>query len=648
MKIRRNSAAPIGRKAKDVLVDSFQGLNTTAPYTQLKNGVSPYYYNVRLYARNSTDRRVAVGTRKGPGFYSVPLGETVDQQQTSVTGASDQTITETTWVGKKFTAGATGRLTKVEVNIKQGTTPTQHLMVAIYSDSSGDPGSLLGTSSILLGDTTTSYDYEVARFIEAPSIVSGTAYWIVCYQQQGGSGNWMWSTTTNASTAKTSTNSGGTWSAASVDLNAKTYISTGTKNLGGFRYTPSSGTNVTVVAHGTSLYSVNDITGATTVIETGLSASATDYWFDQADDKLFYTNGYDAPRFWNGTTVTALTSYMNTGKFAAFHKNRFFVVDPTDPTKIKFTDLGDYEASQSTNFIYAPSPKSGDPITGIRVFQDNLLVFTRKTKYVLYGDDPGNFVLRQSSGKRGAVNQAVIQSDPNYVYYLSDDGVYRYNGSADELMSDSIQTEIDSMNDKTKASAVVHNNYYRLYYPGATSAVANSAILWDTLNNFWLRDSGTYIYRPFVTEDNTLVEASSLVGQLFYAEQQYSDIGKPIDFVYWTKYFGDGLHKILLRRLLPSIRLQTQPYDLDVMIDIDQRNTTPISYTVSAQASGSTWGSGETWGGGETWGSATVSSPTVMQGTEAFWHQIRFEHSGVDTPVELLSYMLQIRVRRTE
>lgn len=98
MIIRRNSAAPIGRKAKDILVESFQGLDTTAPYTQLKNGVSPYYYNVRLYARNSTDRRVAVGTRKGPGFYSVPLGETLDQNQASVTGASDQTITETTWV----------------------------------------------------------------------------------------------------------------------------------------------------------------------------------------------------------------------------------------------------------------------------------------------------------------------------------------------------------------------------------------------------------------------------------------------------------------------------------------------------------------------------------------------------------------------
>lgn len=648
MKIRRGTAVPIGRKATDILVDNFQGLNTTAPYTQLKNGVSPYYYNVRLYARNSTDRRVAVGTRKGPGFYSVPLGEAADQQQTSTTEASDQSITDTTWVGKKFTAGASGRLTKVEVNIKQGTTPTQHLMVAIYSDSGGSPSTLLATSSILLGDTTTSYAYEIARFIEAPTVTSGTDYWIICYQQAGGSGNWSWSTTTNATTAKTSTNSGGTWSTTSFDLNAKTYVSTNSKFLGGFRYTPTSGTNVTVIAHGTAVYSINDATGVTTAIETGLSASATDYYFDQADDKLFYTNGYDAPRYYNGTTVTALTSYLSTGKFAAFHKNRFFTVDPTDTTKIKYSDLGDYTSSQSTNFIYAPSPKSGDPITGIKVFQDNLIVFTRKTKYVLYGDDPGNFVLRQSSGQKGAVNQHVIQNDPNYVYYLSDDGVYRYNGSADELMSDSIQTEIDSMNDKTKASAIVHNNYYRLYYPGTASAVANSSILWDTLNNFWLRDSGTYIYRPIVMETGTLVEGSSLVGQVFYAEQQYSDMGKPIDFKYWTKYFGDGLHKILLRRLLPSIRLQTQPYDLDVLIDIDQRNTTPISYTVSAQASGITWGSSETWGGGETWGSATVSSPTVMQGTEAYWHQIRYEHSGVDTPVEILSYMLQIRVRRTE
>jgi len=174
----------------------------------------------------------------------------------------------------------------------------------------------------------------------------------------------------------------------------------------------------------------------------------------------------------------------------------------------------------------------------------------------------------------------------------------------------------------------------------------------DTLNNFWLRDSGTYIDKAFVNESNILYEGSSLVGALYLGEQAYSDMGKPIAFIYWTKYFGDGLRKIFLRRVIPSIRLQTQPYMLNVYIDIDQRNTIPLRYSVSAQASGYLWGAGSPvlWGAGGVyvWGSATVSSPTVMQGTEAFWHQLRFEQTGVDTPVEILSYVLALRVRRTE
>jgi hypothetical protein len=323
-----------------------------------------------------------------------------------------------------------------------------------------------------------------------------------------------------------------------------------------------------------------------------------------------------------------------------------WLVDSTNPTKLWFSDLGDYTAWTSTNFIYAPAPKSGDPITGLETFQDNLIVFTRKTKYVLFGEDPGNFILRQSSGKKGSVNQATIKSDPNYVYFLSDDGVYRYNGSTDELMSDAIQTEIDNMADRTMAAAVVHNNYYRLYYAQIGSTKNDTCIIWDTLNKFWLRDSNTYIDKPFVGETNILYEGSSLVGSVMKAEQAYSDMGKPIDFVYWTKAFGDGLHEIFLRRVIPSIRLQTQAYSLNMYIDTDQRNTNSITYSLAAQASGDTWGDGATWGDGTTWGSATVSTPDPKTGSDGYWHQIRFEQNGVDTPVELLSYILQVRDRR--
>lgn len=652
MKLRREPVRPTSRKSTERLVQTFTGLNTTAPYTQMKDSVSPYFYNCRLYARNSTDRRVAVGTRKGPGFYTVPLGETVDQQQTSTTGAADQTLTDTTWKADKFVAGSNGRLSKVDIRLKNGTTPTQHSIVALYSDSGGSPGALLGTSSILSNSITGSYTYITARFVEAPQVVSGTTYWVVSYMQMGGSGNYLWSSTTTATTAKTSADSGGIWSTTTYAFNLKTYISTNSKLLGDTRYTPSNAAAKTLIAHGTNVYTINDGTGATTSIKSGLSVLATDYYFDQSNDQLFWTNGVDVPYFYDGTTVAIVAGSPPVSKFCVFHKNRLWLVDANNPTKLVFSELGDYQQYLSTSFIFAPSPKSGDPITGVKVFQDNLVVFTRKTKYILFGDDPGNFVLRQSSGKKGAVNQDVIQADPNYIYYLSDDGVYRYNGSADELISDAIQTEVDTIADKTKAAAAIQNNYYRLYYSGAGSSVNNSTILWDSLNNFWLRDSGTYVDKPFVNESNVLYEGSSLVGALYFAEQAYSDLGKPIAFQYWTKYFGDGLHKMLLRRLVPSIRLQTQPYRLNVYIDIDQRNTIPLRYQIAAQASGSLWGEGGDveWGFGVPilWGSNTVSTPTILQGTEAFWHQIRFEQTGVDTPVEILSYILQLRVRRLE
>lgn len=652
VKLRRGGVLPVSRKFTERLVQNFTGLNTTYPYTQLKDSQSPYYYNVRLYARTSTDRRIGVGTRKGPGFYSVPLGETVDIQQTSTAGAADQSLTTTGWAAGKFTNTNAGRLTKVDIRLKTGTSPTQHAIVAIYSDSSGSPGTLLATSSILSSSITSSYTYISARFIEAPVVVAATAYWVVAYMQAGGTGNWLWSSTTNATTAKTSSNSGGTWSATTFAFNLKTYVSTDSKLLGGTRYTPSNAAAKTVIAHGTNVYTVSEVDGTTTSIKSGLSASATDYYFDQSNDQLFTVNGFDPPQYYDGTTWAVVGGSPPTSKFEAFHKNRLFFVDTANPTKLVFSELSDYQTYLSTNFIYAPSPKSGDPIVGILVFQDNLTIFTRRTKYVLFGDDPGNFILRQSSGKKGATCQSVIKADSNYIYFLADDGIYRYNGSSDELISDPIQTEVDGIADKTKASGVMQNNYYRLYYETTGTTANNSCVLWDTINNFWLRDNNTYIDKPFTTETNTLIEGSSLVGAVYRAEQAYSDMGKPIAFQYWTKYFGDGLRKIFLRRVIPSIRLQTQPYMLNLYIDIDQKNTNILRYTASALASGSTWGGGSTitWGGGSSiiWGSQTVSTPKPIQGTEALWHQLRFEQTGVDTPVEILSYVLQMRVRRTE
>ena len=95
----------------------------------------------------ATDTRISTlgrqKTRQGCDFYSVPAGETINTVQTSVTGAADQSVGVATWLGATFTPSATGRLTRLDLDVKNAASATGPIIVEIYSDSSGKPGTLL-------------------------------------------------------------------------------------------------------------------------------------------------------------------------------------------------------------------------------------------------------------------------------------------------------------------------------------------------------------------------------------------------------------------------------------------------------------------------------------------------------------------------
>lgn len=82
----------------------------------VKNGGSNYW-------RLAQDARITTlgeyETRKGFDFHSNAAGETQDQAQTSTTGAADQSFNAVTRLAQPWTAGATGRLTKLEVRLKK-------------------------------------------------------------------------------------------------------------------------------------------------------------------------------------------------------------------------------------------------------------------------------------------------------------------------------------------------------------------------------------------------------------------------------------------------------------------------------------------------------------------------------------------------
>jgi hypothetical protein len=82
------------------------------------------------------------------------------------------------------------------------------------------------------------------------------------------------------------------------------------------------------------MYTVNDVTGAVTAIKLLVyQLVPPSITLPLNDDKIFWTNGNDIPKYWDGTTVGNVTAAGVNSKFVIFHKNRAWFVDPNNPTK---------------------------------------------------------------------------------------------------------------------------------------------------------------------------------------------------------------------------------------------------------------------------------------------------------------------------
>lgn len=629
------------------LLDYSKGINSFDANDVVRNDTLRLANDARI----STHGRYK--TRQGCDFYSVPAGETVDVQRTSTTGASTSAITRTAWFAAKYTAGATGRLTKVDLNVYNDNSGTAPIIVEIYSDSSGEPGTLLATSSIPAATPTGSAGYISVRFIEAPQITSASVYWIVCYNQDDGSGDYKWTNTTNATTSLSSSDSGVTWDATSYELNFKTYISTNSPTLGLYRAYKSDGTKSSIIAHGTSVYTINDGTGALTAIKTGLSASG-DYYFQTANDIVYYVNGVDAPRKWNFSTEASNSGTTTVSSNIILHKDQMFYLDATNPTRIFWSDKADFETFTSTNFLYVPSPKSADPVSAWVVLNDTLFIFTQETKWGLYGSDLSSFVLRRSSGLKGTFSQDSVKADRNYAYFCSDDGVYQFNGSTDRIISRQITDTYEAIANKENiTTALTKNRFYIFYTEGGGSANSKCLVYNINYDSWESIDQNAYINKTSVwneaQDDSEFVQASSLVGAAYYAEDSsntYNTLGTPLEFELRTKYefFESPSSKKRLKRWYPRFAAQAGSYNVSCQYDKDFANS-PSTSLQSMASTGAIWGNGELWGS-FTWGASALVAPRISVPGRAKYIQFRLKRTGVNTPVEFYGHTLIYLVQR--
>lgn len=634
-------------------VYDLRGLNMISPDQVMPDGESPYTINTRMYARETDDTRVAIRTRRGSQRLSTPVGETINVQNVD-TSTGDAEFTAGLWILQPFTPSSSGALTKLELHIKNTVSGGGHVIVEIYTNSGGAPDELLAQSSISAGTITTSYQYLPAYFIDAPSLASGTQYWMQIKVQTGGTATYAINKTATAGGYST-TPPGGVYTALGYTWRYKSYLSTVGEILGFFRRYPQDGADRTLFAMGTDVYSVTDA-GVATSISSALSASASKVRFAHADDKTFWVDGLTTAKWWDGTTVSAVANVAGFPTHVIIHQQRAFYVPADDPTRVNFSDLNDFESYPSVNFFYVPNPKSSDHIAGWRVFQDNLVIFTHETKHIVYGSDLSSFTRKEAIGTKGAVSDEAIAVDRNYIYFMADDKhIYRFNGVEDEILSEKVEPALQAITDTSKVRLHLYRNQLRVYYPSGVDTASEDMLLLELTrkesNKYlqWFHDTGRPVTGSLEwnLDNNELIEFSSKVGAFYLGETTESDLGKAISFKYWTNYktYGSGAAKDRIKRFRPFVRPTDASYVLMVGKDIDFGNDPSMSeYPVDA--GGAKWGN-FSWNDGTVWGDGDqlVDNKVAMSGRGKHT-QYRFECDYVDAPVELYGYVSLIKSGR--
>lgn len=572
-------------------------------------------------------------------------------------GDADQPISYLNMAAQRFTPTQDKALTAIDLALKTNTS-NDTIVVKVYENVAGNFGTLVGTSSIAQALIDDTYSYVKCRFLEAPTLDTAKQYWIVVSGLESSVTNtYHLAHDASGANGMSSVDGGENWTVGTGGFKYKTYLSDTGGVKGHHRFVTKGGIKQTLFAHGTSIYRVtNESTGATVAIKTGLSAAAERVRFVTVYDKVFIVNGIDNMGKWDGTTYTESTHTVDfpvPDNVVIYHDRAWFY-SRSEPTKLYFSAIyPDLEVVSSVNFQYVPDTASADPITGFVVFQDQLVIFTKESKYLLLGDDVSTLGLAQSpGGTKGAVSQEAISMGEKVVYFWSiDGGGYYYDGAQDIAISDPIQPEGDSIADLDQIDAIVVGKQWRVYYRKSGSTVHNRMLLYDLRYGEWLLDTETYTRLPVAwsLETNVLYEASSTCGALYFAEAAHSQLGSPILFRYWTNYkkYSSGIAKDRIRTFRAIFASPDRTIDVRIGKDADFDNDARYKNVVLAS-------SGILYDGGETYDSPTalygkgsrVSQPKVSLSGRAMNTQYRFEKDVVGTEVALYGYEAIVKSAR--
>lgn len=517
-----------------------------------KDGVDAYSDNddvqstALIYATDA--RMVKKGryrTRKGASRYSVPVGEAVSASQTNTSGANVQIVSGSRAVAEKLTVTSTGGVTMVETRVRSAGSSIGSLLVELYTNVSNAPGVLIARSSIAGSSINATFAYLPSYFIAAPAMTSGDTVWVVIRGQDEMVGDYEVSTTTASSNAAYRDGET-TWVTAAYSLNTRLSIAPLTPVKGRpYRAYRSNGLAVTLFVAGSTLYSVNDVTGATTALYTSLNAAAARYRFDMAQDAVYFTDdGLSKPYKLDLTTMTVsvVTAAPEVSHLAVEHKGLMFYGNAVDRSQVYFSNFGQYDKFTSTDFLTIMAPKSPYRHTALAKLNGALYVFANKNKYLVLGDSNATWSQDEATDQRGTFSQESVAYNENYIFHADDDGVHQFNGTESVNLAEPFLEEYKAIQNKGAITLEIFNNRLYVFYAPAGQPVNTECFVINLLLKVYEgKDLNQYIGGTFArfSQDNVYIQSSNRVAALYYGEaaaNNYDNLGGQLQFELRTSY----------------------------------------------------------------------------------------------------------------
>lgn len=325
------------------------------------------------------------------------------------------------------------------------------------------------------------------------------------------------------------------------------------------------------------------------------------------------------------------------------------IVDTTPQT------ISSYDKFNVDFYQNFPAIKTGDPITAMFNLAGVLYFQTRRNKYLMYMQSADSWTQAASNAQGGTFSQESVVCDLNYAYYANDNGVYRFDGSSEEsLTQDTIQNAYDAIPNKGTIRLDLFNNRLYVFFSNDGTDI-NSCFVYNINLRVWESfDSNTYVGATSARQNASgrFLCGHSRIGLIMTNEDgDYSNLGQPIAFNLETAYqhYGTTSQKKRITKWRPEFATTERAYTVECGYSQDFSDQVKYAFSIDLQRQVPTVIGNYVWDNPSDYGVPaipTVHTTTPKVNGEFYRCQIRYQHIAAFEPVIFRSHTLTIQTQR--